>query len=93
MWPTPKVGTGASYPGQVWTGGPDPSEGSRRRALRPCLELLCTNMLSDTASTCPSTLTVVDTTTCGRAKASLAGAPSKGLLGGTGNLEAGGLIL
>lgn len=41
-----------------------PSEGSSRRALRPCLELLCTNMLSDTARTWPSTLTVVDTTTC-----------------------------
>lgn len=41
-----------------------PSEGSRRRARRPCLELLWTNMLSDTASTWPSTLTVVDTTTC-----------------------------
>lgn len=43
-----------------------PSDGSSLRALRPCLELLCTNMLSDTARTCPSTLTVVDTTTCRR---------------------------
>lgn len=28
-----------------------PSDGSSRRARRPCLELLCTNMLSETAST------------------------------------------
>ncbi len=48
-----------------------PSEGSRRRALRPCLELLWTNMLSDTARTWPSTFTVVHTTTYGVTKASL----------------------
>lgn len=41
-----------------------PSEGSSLLALRPCFELLCTNMLSETASTCPSTFTVVDNTTC-----------------------------
>lgn len=40
-----------------------PSEGSSLLALLPCLELLCTNMLSDTASTCPSTFTVVESTT------------------------------
>lgn len=39
------------------------SPGSSLRARRPCLELLCTNMLSDTARTGPSTLTVVDRTT------------------------------
>lgn len=39
------------------------SPGSSRRARRPCLELLCTNMLSDTARTGPSTLTVLDRTT------------------------------
>lgn len=53
------VGT---YP---WAQGDSPSEGSRRRARRPCLELLWTNILSDTARTCPSTFTVVDTTTWG----------------------------
>ncbi len=40
-----------------------PSDGSSLRARRPCLELLCTNILSETARTCPSTFTVVDTTT------------------------------
>lgn len=40
-----------------------PSDGSNLRARRPCLELLCTNMLSETARTWPSTLTVVETTT------------------------------
>lgn len=39
------------------------SPGSSLRALRPCLELLWTNMLSDTARTWPSTLTVLDRTT------------------------------
>lgn len=40
-----------------------PSDGSSLRARRPCLELLCTNMLSETARMWLSTLTVVDTTT------------------------------
>ncbi len=39
------------------------SPGSSLRALRPCFELLWTNMLSDTARTWPSTLTVLDKTT------------------------------
>ena len=41
-----------------------PSVGSNRLARRPCLELLCTNMLSETASRGPSTLTCDAITTC-----------------------------
>ena len=40
-----------------------PSVGSSRLALRPCLELLWTNMLSETASRGPSTFTCEDTIT------------------------------
>lgn len=36
------------------------SVGSNRFALRPCLLLLCTNMLSETANSGPSTQTCVD---------------------------------
>ncbi len=38
------------------------------RERRPCLELLCTNILSEMASTGPSTLTVVNKTTYWNAK-------------------------
>lgn len=41
-----------------------PSAGSSRFARRPCLELLCTNMLSEMANSGPSTPTCVDITTC-----------------------------
>lgn len=40
-----------------------PSEGSNRLARRPCLELLCTNMLSEMANNGPSTLIWVEITT------------------------------
>ena len=53
-------------PGEVVAGpgeGLPPSVGSNLRALRPCLELLWTNMLSDTANKGPSTLIVVDIAT------------------------------
>jgi hypothetical protein len=40
-----------------------PSVGSSRFALRPCLELLCTNMLSETAMRLPSTLGMREMTT------------------------------
>ena len=39
------------------------SDGSMRRLRRPCFELLCTNMLSDMASSGPSTLICCDMTT------------------------------
>lgn len=72
------------------------SEGSRRRALRPCFELLCTNMLSETANTCPSTLTVVDTTTWGESQGQPdwgpRGAPSGAVVGNQ-QLEASGWML
>ncbi len=43
---------------------PEISDGSLIRLVRrPCFELLCTNMLSDTASRTPSTHTLVDMTT------------------------------
>lgn len=41
-----------------------PSVGSSRLALRPCFELLCTNILSDTVSKGPSIETTVETATC-----------------------------
>ena len=44
-------------------GAPLPSSPSLRRVRRPCLELLCTNMLSETASRWPSTLICCDMTT------------------------------
>lgn len=40
-----------------------PSVGSSLFALRPCFELLCTNMLSEIARRGPSTATCVDITT------------------------------
>lgn len=41
-----------------------PSTGSSLLVRRPCLELLCTNMLSDTANNGPSILGVVAMATC-----------------------------
>ena len=40
-----------------------PSIGSKRRVRRPCFELLCTNIFSETAKIGGSTLTVVERTT------------------------------
>ena len=57
-------GSSASLIWRTWYKSCIPSDGSNRRARRPCLELLCTNILSETARTWPSTFTVVDTTTC-----------------------------
>lgn len=48
-----------------------PSAGSSRFARRPCLELLWTNMLSEMASSGPSTPTCVDITTCKKIKTNL----------------------
>ena len=43
------------------------STGSSLRPRRPCFELLCTNMLSDTASSGPSQSGLVDIATCSAA--------------------------